>query len=82
MHAASFPDNMPAVWDALWGELPERTGVPVVLGEWGGLWHEAWVFRKFVPATAIWQTALQGYLNRKRISFFYWALNDVRLFIA
>ena len=72
MTAADFPENMPAVWDALWGRLPARIGVPVILGEWGGHWDEAWGR----PGTHVWQSAMAAYLNLRNISYFYWALND------
>ena len=64
--APDFPANMPGIWDALWGQIPERAGVPVIVGEWGGLWE----------STAVWQTWMQDYLVGKKISSFYWALND------
>jgi endoglucanase len=31
----SFPDNMPAIWDALFGYLEGATNRAVVMGEWG-----------------------------------------------
>ena len=66
MRDAAFPSNMPGVWSALWGNLPDETGTPVVIGEWGGLWQ----------STAVWQNAMVSYLKRKHIGWFYWALND------
>lgn len=33
MQDSTFPANMPALWDLLWGTIPQRTGVPVVIGE-------------------------------------------------
>lgn len=60
---------MPRVWDALWGGLPARTGgVPVVLGEWGGLWDGDESRQK--RATGAWQTALAAYLAERGISSF------------
>ena len=72
MTADDFPHNMPAIWDALWGRLPALTGVPVLVGEWGGLWEPAWGR----PGTRIWQAAMGSYLISRNISSFYWALND------
>jgi len=65
MFVPNFPSNMPDIWEALWGRLPDLTGVPVVIGEWGGLWE----------STSQWQLVMQDYLRAKNISFFYWALN-------
>ena len=73
--APTFPANMPRVWDALWGGLPARTGgVPIVLGEWGGLWDGDEKIHK--RATGAWQTALAAFLAERGFSSFYWCLND------
>ncbi len=64
-----FPANMPNIWEALWGRLPELTGVPVVVGEWGGLWS----------TTAAWQLSMQDYLRSKNISSFYCAWPGLEL---
>ena len=45
-----FPNNMPAVWDALWGHLPARTGAPIVVGEFGGLWTATELWGQMRPA--------------------------------
>ena len=76
MWAPNFPHNMPAVWDALWGSLPEATGAPIVIGEWGGLWTETLLWNEMRPATGAWQTELHQYLTQHRFSYFYWCLND------
>ena len=70
MNDPDFPRNMPTVWDALWGRLPEQTGVPVVIGEWGGLWADTLLWNKMRPATGAWQLELHRYLTQRRISFF------------
>jgi hypothetical protein len=31
MFVPNFPSNMPDIWEALWGRLPDLTGVPVVM---------------------------------------------------
>ena len=38
----SFPNNMPGVWNGLWGRTAGLTGAPIIVGEWGGGWvaHE------------------------------------------
>eukprot|EP00611_Tribonema_gayanum_P017364 TRINITY_DN2_c0_g1_i2.p1 TRINITY_DN2_c0_g1~~TRINITY_DN2_c0_g1_i2.p1 ORF type:complete len:844 (+),score=226.36 TRINITY_DN2_c0_g1_i2:1224-3755(+) len=38
---ASFPDNMPAIWDKQVGFVEAATGKPVLVGEWGGLKNNA-----------------------------------------
>ena len=40
MYASNFPDNMPTVWDAHFGHVPDATGTPIVVGEWGGVWED------------------------------------------
>ena len=66
MSDAAFPANMPPLWDLSWGTLNDDMDVPVVLGEWGGLWS----------ATSAWQATMAAYLKERHIGYFYWALND------
>ena len=54
------------MWDRLWGQMNDETGVPVMLGEWGGVGE----------ATSAWQQKMTTYLEERGISYFYWALND------
>ncbi|KAG5191657.1 glycoside hydrolase superfamily [Tribonema minus] len=49
-NTATFPDNMPGIWDEQFGWIEGSSGKAVVTGEWGGwytgqdkLWQEAWV---------------------------------------
>ena len=37
----TFPANMPAVWDRHFGVVGEQRGVPIVIGEWGGVWEDS-----------------------------------------
>eukprot|EP00966_Prymnesium_polylepis_P210142 4866799-Prymnesium_polylepis.1 len=74
MAAPDFPDCMPQIWDAHWGSLPAKIGVPVLIGEWGGLWGDD--LAATASSTAAWQRKLQAYLAAKNMSYFYWALND------
>lgn len=64
---ASFPDNMPRIWDQLWGRIPAQTGTPILITEWGG--HMS-------GRVGRWQWAVQRYLRHKNISSIYWALNS------
>lgn len=34
--AATFPTNLPTIFDAQWGFAEKLTGRAVVIGEWGG----------------------------------------------
>ncbi|KAL1499192.1 hypothetical protein AB1Y20_013701 [Prymnesium parvum] len=72
----SFPDNMPLVWDKHFGVVGKRTGVPIVIGEWGGVWEDTNLNGRVIPSTAEWQRALVRYLVEKSISSIYWTLND------
>ena len=69
MSAANFPQNMPQVWDSLWGRIADETGTPVIVGEWGGRYDSG------AGNTAAWQQRVQQYLKRKGASYFYYALN-------
>ena len=69
MSAANFPQNMPQVWDSLWGRIADETGTPVIVGEWGGRYDSG------AGNTAAWQQRMQQYLKRKGASYFYYALN-------
>ena len=40
----AFPDNLPALWDSMWGYLAAEKHTPVLLGEFGG--------RHFAPIEA------------------------------
>ena len=70
MRARNFPDNMPAVWHKYWGQIPSSTGVPIVLGEWGGVWVDSRPFGRFVKSTAAWQLKMRDYLRHNDIGFF------------
>ena len=61
------------MWWNNWGRIPSETGVPVVIGEWGGLW-DGGEFRddEFLPM-GLWQTRLVRYMSEANTSgFFYW----------
>ena len=76
MYASNFPDNMPAVWDAHFGHVPDATGTPIVVGEWGGVWEDTEWRGRSIPSTKVWQRKLRDYLEENSIGFFYWTLND------
>lgn len=64
--ASSFPSNMPALWDAYFGFVPEATGNAVVVGAWGA---------KMAGNDKKWATTLSTYLSDNGIGSFYWAFN-------
>lgn len=66
----------PLVWDKHFGVVGKRTGVPIVIGEWGGVWEDTNLNGRVIPSTAEWQRALVRYLVEKSISSIYWTLND------
>lgn len=65
---ASFPSNMPAVWDADFGYIKKKGVGTIVIGEWGG-WMAA------ANHDDVWQASFGAYLATNQIDFFYWCLN-------
>ncbi len=62
----TFPANMPALWDTMFGHLAGK-GYTVVLGEYGG---------HYTGADKTWQDAFVSYLvSRNMKSSFYWCVN-------
>ena len=65
----AFPDNMPAIWEAHFGQFADA--YPVVIGEWGGKYGHGGD-----PKDRVWQDALVDYLVDKGMtSTFYWSWN-------
>lgn len=63
----TFPNNMPAIWDAHWGMVSKNTGQAVVLGEWGG---------QLADPDTTWLNAFVVYLTQRGLtSQFFWCLN-------
>eukprot|EP00026_Physarum_polycephalum_P010483 Phypoly_transcript_10647.p1 GENE.Phypoly_transcript_10647~~Phypoly_transcript_10647.p1 ORF type:complete len:339 (+),score=28.35 Phypoly_transcript_10647:226-1242(+) len=63
----TFPANMPAIWDAHWGTVNQKTGQAVVLGEWGG---------QLDNPDGTWLNAFVKYLSQHGLtSQFFWCLN-------
>ena len=65
---ASFPANLPAVWDQFWGYLHKEKIAPVLVGEFGGLARAG-------DRDTEWQRSLVDYIQRYKLSYCYWALN-------
>ena len=77
MEASDFPANMPEVWSDHWANVSVDTGIPVLLGEWGGVWEVTTRGNKRTyPSTVAWQHELRDFLVARNVGFFYWTLND------
>ena len=64
----TFPNNLPALWDSMWGHLAKGNQAPVLLGEFGGRSVGG-------DAEGIWQKSLMQYLKAHKISYTYWCWN-------
>ncbi|KAF1315069.1 Cellulase-8, endo-1,4-beta-glucanase, partial [Globisporangium splendens] len=68
-HDASYPSNMPAIWDSHFGYIHgnKTYGAAMVVGEWGGSYE--------TQDDQTWQKAFVKYLENKGMSWFYWCVN-------
>jgi endoglucanase len=64
---ASFPNNLPAVWDHFWGKLSKQNVAPIMLGEFGSTLAN--------PLDVQWLNTLMSYLTANGMSFTYWSWN-------
>ena len=71
-----FPDNLAEVWDRHFGRVAQDTGVPLLVGEWGGVWADTSFRGRVFAATDVWQHAFATYLAARGYGSFYWTLND------
>ena len=76
MHDPTFPRNLPAVWSSHFGRVAEESDVPLIIGEWGGVWVDTSFHGREFSSTAVWQRAFAAYLVEKGFGSFYWTLND------
>lgn len=76
MTAPDYPNNMPDVWDSHFGSVAEFSGVPILIGEFGGVWVDTVVHDHFLNGTAVWQETFVAYLIDRGFGSFYWTLND------
>jgi aryl-phospho-beta-D-glucosidase BglC (GH1 family) len=76
MYDAHFPRNMPQVWLDHFGTVPHDTGVPLLVGEWGGVWEDTHFNHKLFRSTRVWQQAFTSFLVDQEVGSFYWTLND------
>ena len=57
---------MPAVWDAHFGFVQQKTGRAILVGEWGGTYE---------GIDKVWQQAAAAYFAERGIGSFYFCLN-------
>ncbi|MGL5867406.1 MAG: glycoside hydrolase family 5 protein [Dermatophilaceae bacterium] len=62
-----FPENLPAVWDANWGNLVTSGTAPVLVGEFGSTLES--------EDDVVWMKKLLAYLDERGMSWAYWSLN-------
>lgn len=68
-NASDFPANLPAIWDAHFGDFASQ-GFSVIPGEFGGKYGQG------DGRDKVWQDALVDYLLEKGMTdFFYWSWN-------
>lgn len=69
-NTADFPANLPAIWDAHFGQFRAQ-GFAIAIGEMGGRYGHGGS-----PKDKVWQDAMIDYLIRKDIThLFYWSWN-------
>jgi len=68
-HDKNFPENMPYIWDKMWGYISRENIAPILVGEFGG---------KKVDLESLegkWQNAIVDYISLNSLSWTYWCLN-------
>jgi len=65
----AFPNNLPAIWNNMWGYLVQQNIAPVLIGEFGSTLAD--------PKDATWLRALMQYMGPGTggMSFTYWSWN-------
>jgi endoglucanase len=67
LNAANFPDNLPAIWDSMWGKLAKSNQAPILVGEFGT--------KLETESDKKWLTKLVEYMNSNGISWTFWCFN-------
>lgn len=62
----NFTEDLPAIWDEHFGKATNATGLPTVIGEWGG---------QLTGKDEHWQKKFYKYIRDNEFGFFYWSLN-------
>lgn len=66
---ASFPSNMPAIWDEYWGYIHKENIAPILVGEFGGRSVDT------VSVEGKWQNKLVDYIKENDLYWTYWSFN-------
>jgi endoglucanase len=64
---ASFPNNLPGIWDRYWGYLLDDHIAPVMIGEFGTRYE--------TDRDKQWLQKISAYIKQKGVSWTYWSLN-------
>ncbi|MHA6532129.1 cellulase family glycosylhydrolase [Paenibacillus sp. BAC0078] len=67
--AANFPNNMPELWDSMWGYISKEQIAPILVGEFGGRSVDN------LSVEGKWQNALVKYIGQNNLYWTYWSLN-------
>jgi endoglucanase len=62
-----YPDNLPALWDKMWGNLFKSNTAPVLIGELGT--------KNQTASDQKWFRKLADYIKQNGLSFAYWSFN-------
>jgi aryl-phospho-beta-D-glucosidase BglC (GH1 family) len=65
--ASNYPANLPAVWDAHWGNLVKNGTTPVWIGEFGT--------KDETTSDQQWLTAMASYIAQNGFNFAFWCWN-------
>jgi endoglucanase len=64
---ATYPENLPAVWDKYWGYLVKENIAPVLIGEFGTRYETS--------RDQMWLQTLQHYIRENQLDWVFWSLN-------
>jgi endoglucanase len=67
LNAGNFPDNLPAMWDNMWGNIVKSGQAPILVGEFGT--------KLETESDKKWLAKLVEYMNNNGISWTFWCFN-------
>eukprot|EP00899_Mesostigma_viride_P027047 jgi/Mesvir1/7527/Mv19276-RA.1 len=67
----NYPNNLPPTWDMHFGFVANRTGQPIIVGEWGGHYDTL----RGSEDDTLWQMEFRDYLLSNNFASFYWSVN-------
>lgn len=74
--APGYPNNLPGVWDKMWGYIAKENIAPIWVGEFGSTMKAEGLYTQdFVDKDVLWLAELSKYYEANSINFAYWALN-------